>query len=60
MGAQHRVAQPPIPEQRQHLGGTGVHPERRDTFDPQQAIAASGWTVWWQRTVGLHRIRSTG
>jgi hypothetical protein len=38
-GAQHRVAQPPIPEQRQHLGGTGVNPERRDGFDPQQAVA---------------------
>jgi hypothetical protein len=39
MGAQHRVAQPPIPEQRQHLGGTGVNPERRDGFDLQQAVA---------------------
>jgi hypothetical protein len=60
MGAQHRVPQPPIPEQRQHLGGSGVNPEFRDAFDPQQASSASGWTVWWQRIVGLHRIRSTG
>jgi len=38
MGAQHRVAQPPVQDECQHVGGAGVHPERRDTFDPQQAV----------------------
>jgi hypothetical protein len=41
MGAQHRVSQPPIPEQRQYLGGGGVNPEFRDAFDPQQAVACN-------------------
>jgi len=31
-------------------------PFRSTTSDPR----ASGWTAWWHRTVGLHKIRSTG
>jgi hypothetical protein len=38
MGAQHRVAELPVQDEPQHVGGTGVHPERRDAFDPQQAV----------------------
>ena len=60
MGAQHGVAEPPIPEQLQDLAGIGIHAESSEWFDPQEAIPR-------ERLHGLlaphgraQRIRSTG
>jgi hypothetical protein len=60
MGAEHGVAQPPIPAQLQELGETGIDAERGHWFDWQE-------TVTRKRLHGLlapHRraaqIRSTG
>lgn len=60
MGAQHGVAEPPIPEQLQDLAGIGIHAESSEWFDRRRRSRASGCTVCWHRTVGLQRIRSTG
>jgi hypothetical protein len=38
MGAQHGVVQPPIPEQLQDLGETGIDAEPDDWFDRQETV----------------------
>ena len=38
MGAEHHIAQPPIPEQRPQLAGTSAYPERRQRFDLKEAV----------------------
>ena len=40
--------------------GPASTPSAATSSIPSRRSRASGWTVWWPRRVGLHKIRSTG